>query len=105
MSENTSWLALKTGTRPFFPENRACTVTTASSKGGVVNSQGTPIAGALIRQAGDGPAPTETMTDNEGRFTAFPGVVAEPAYLFVAQNDFLVHEQAHRWGLMPPKSA
>jgi beta-lactamase regulating signal transducer with metallopeptidase domain len=85
MSENTSWLALKTGTRPFFP--RIALRGLRVVQGRVVNSQGMPIAGALIRQAGDGPAPTETMTDNEGRF-ALPGVVAEPAFLFVAKNDF-----------------
>ena len=66
MPESTPWLALKTETRPFFAKvvlRRLRTV-----RGRVLDSQGKPVAGASVRQAGDGPAPTQDMTDAEGRF-------------------------------------
>ncbi len=85
LPENTPWLALKTGTRPFFDKivlRRLRTV-----RGRVVDSQGKPVEGASVRQAGDGPALTQAVTDSEGRF-ALPAVLAEPAFVFVAKNGY-----------------
>jgi protocatechuate 3,4-dioxygenase beta subunit len=50
-------------------------------EGRVVNRQGQPVAGARIRQSGDGPMPTEILTADDGRFR-LPGVLEEPALLF-----------------------
>ena len=85
MPESTPWLAIKTETRPFFPKivlRRLRTV-----RGRVVDTQGKPVAGALVRQASDGPALTQDVTDSEGRF-ALPGVLAEPALVFVARDGY-----------------
>jgi beta-lactamase regulating signal transducer with metallopeptidase domain len=85
MPESTPWLALKTATRPFLPKivlHRLRTV-----HGRVVDSRGKPVAGASVRQAGDGPAPTQGATDADGRF-ALPGVLAGPAFVFVAKDGY-----------------
>jgi beta-lactamase regulating signal transducer with metallopeptidase domain len=85
MPENTPWLALKSETRPFFPKMVLRRLRTV--RGRVIDSQQRPVAGASVRQAGDGPSPTESVTDSEGRF-ALPGVLAEPAFVFVAKDGF-----------------
>ena len=56
--------------------------TTRTVAGRVVDSQGRPIAGAVVFQSGDGPARTRTTTDTDGRFR-LPGIYREPAFLFV----------------------
>ena len=43
-----------------------------SVEGRVVDAHGEPVAGATVRQCGDGPVPTETETDADGRYPA-PG--------------------------------
>ena len=85
MPDHTPWLAIKTDTRPFFPKlvlRRLRTV-----HGRVVDSAGKPVAGASVRQAGDGPARTATVTDADGRF-ALPGVLAEPAFIFIVKSGY-----------------
>ncbi len=85
MPDHTPWLAFKADTRPFFPKvvlRRLRTV-----HGRVIDSTGKPVAGASVRQAGDGPAWTETLTGDDGRF-ALPGVLAEPAFVFVAKPGY-----------------
>ena len=85
MPDHTPWLAIKTDTRPFFPKLVLRRLRTAHGR--VVDSAGKPVAGASVRQAGDGPARTETLTDPEGRF-ALPGVLSEPAFVFVAKPGY-----------------
>ena len=58
MPENTPWLALKTGTRPFFPTDRAAPAAHGPRPSG--RSPAASRSRASVRQAGDGPAPTET---------------------------------------------
>ncbi len=85
MPDHTPWLAIKADTRPFFPKlvlRRLRTV-----HGRAIDSTGKPVAGASVRQAGDGPAWTETRTGDDGRF-ALPGVLAEPAFVFVAKPGY-----------------
>ncbi len=85
MPENSPWLAIKAETRPVLPKvvlRRPRTV-----EGRVVDTRGKPVAGALVRQADDGPAPTQTVADTDGRF-ALPGVLAEPAFVFVAKDRY-----------------
>jgi len=85
MPESSPWLAIKNETRPFFPKMGLRRLRTV--RGRIVDSQGKPVAGASVRQAGDGPAPTHDVTDSEGRF-ALPGVVAGPAFVFVAKDGY-----------------
>jgi beta-lactamase regulating signal transducer with metallopeptidase domain/protocatechuate 3,4-dioxygenase beta subunit len=85
MPENTPWLALMSQTRAFLPKlvlRRLRTI-----RGRVIDSRQRPVAEASVRQAGDGPSPTATVTDSEGRF-ALAGVLAEPAFVFVAKDGF-----------------
>ncbi len=56
-------------------------------EGRVVNRQGQPLAGARIRQSGDGPIPTETLTAEDGRFQ-LPGVLEGPALIFVETEGY-----------------
>ena len=49
--------------------------------------EGEPVAGATVRQSGDGPVPTETETDANGHFR-LPGVLAEPAFVFVEKKGY-----------------
>jgi beta-lactamase regulating signal transducer with metallopeptidase domain len=85
MSESTPWLALKTDTRPFFQTVVLRRLRTVS--GQVVDSRRKPVAMATVRQAGDGPAPTETVTDRDGRFILH-GVLAAPAFVFVVKDGY-----------------
>ena len=85
MPENSPWLAIRADTRPFVPEIVLRRLRTVGGR--VVDSQGKPVAGASVRQAGDGPAPTQVVTDADGRF-ALPGVLAEPAFVFVARDGY-----------------
>jgi protocatechuate 3,4-dioxygenase beta subunit len=55
--------------------------------GRVVDSQGRPVAGALVRQSGDGPLPTEVRSDELGRFQ-LPGVLEGPALVFAQRTGF-----------------
>jgi beta-lactamase regulating signal transducer with metallopeptidase domain len=85
MPENSPWLAMKAETRPFLPKivlRRLRTVT-----GRVLDTHGKPVPGAPVRQAGDGPVPTQVVTDSDGRF-ALPGVLAEPAFICVAKDRY-----------------
>ncbi len=69
--------------------------TTRTVAGRVVDSAGRPVAGAVVFQAGDGPALTRTTTGPDGRFR-LPGIYREPAFLFV-EADGLAFE-GHRIG-------
>ena len=53
---------------------RAC----GTVEGRVVDRRGQPVAGAVVRQSGDGPMPTEILTAADGRFQ-LPGVLEGPA--------------------------
>lgn len=55
--------------------------------GQVVDRQGQPIPGALVRQSGDGAMPTSTTTDEQGWFH-LPGVLDGHVVLFVQKTDF-----------------
>jgi beta-lactamase regulating signal transducer with metallopeptidase domain len=85
MSESSPWLAMKAETKPFL--SKIVLRRLRMVRGRVVDSQGRSVAGATVRQAGDGPAPTQTDTDAEGQF-ALPGVLAEPAFLLVAKDRY-----------------
>ena len=56
-------------------------------EGRVVDRQGQPVAGAVVRQSGDGPMPTETLTAADGRFQ-LPGVIEGPALIFAEKPGF-----------------
>ena len=57
-------------------------------EGRVVDRQGQPVAGAVVRQSGDGPMPTETLTAAiDGRFR-LPGVIEGPALVFAEKEGF-----------------
>jgi hypothetical protein len=58
-----------------------------TAEGRVVDRQGRPIAGAVVRQSGDGPMPTEAVTDDDGRFH-LPGVIEGSALIFVEKASF-----------------
>ncbi len=56
-------------------------------EGRVVDRQGQPVAGAVVRQSGDGPMPTETLTADDGRFR-LPGVLEGPAFVFAEKPGY-----------------
>ncbi len=60
-----------------------------SISGQVVDRQGQPVAGALVRQAGDGPMPTEATTNVQGRFE-LPGVRSGPAIVTVSKPGYRI---------------
>ncbi len=78
---------------PALTLQPATTIRTVAGR--AVDSQGRPIAGAVVFQSGDGPARTRTTTGPDGRFR-LPGVYREPAFLFV-EGDGLAFE-GHRVG-------
>lgn len=55
--------------------------------GQVVDESGNAVAGALVRQSGDGPRRTRAGCDAEGRFQ-ISGVYEGPAWLFVSHEDY-----------------
>jgi hypothetical protein len=55
--------------------------------GRVVDRQGKPVADAEVFQAGDGPDPTATKTDAEGRFS-LDGFRQGPVFVFVRREGF-----------------
>jgi protocatechuate 3,4-dioxygenase beta subunit len=69
----------------------------AAIDGRVVDSQGKPVSGALVRQSGDGPLPTRTLSDELGRFR-LPGVLAGPIIVFAEKEGF-------RFGFQPAGDA
>ena len=85
MSDSSPWLALRADTKPSL-ENvvlRRLRIV----DGRVVDSRGEPIVNARVRQSGDGPVPTETLTDAVGHFL-LPGILAEPAFVFVEKPGY-----------------
>jgi protocatechuate 3,4-dioxygenase beta subunit len=55
-------------------------------EGRVIDRQGRPVAGARVRQSGDGPLPTEALTD-DGRFR-LSGVLEGLAFVFAEKEGF-----------------
>ena len=55
--------------------------------GQVVDRQGKPVAGAKVGQAGDGPMPTATTSDEQGRFE-LPGVLEGRLVLLVRKAGY-----------------
>ena len=55
--------------------------------GRVVDRAGEPVAGAVVSQSGDGPRPTRSVTDAEGRFRV-DGVLDGRAFLFASKDRF-----------------
>jgi beta-lactamase regulating signal transducer with metallopeptidase domain/protocatechuate 3,4-dioxygenase beta subunit len=81
LSDKSPWLVLRQSTRPVLGDVVLRRI--RSVEGRVLDSRGNPVAGATVRQSGDGPLPTSSITDSSGHFR-LPGVLAEPAFLFVA---------------------
>ncbi|HVX14986.1 MAG TPA: carboxypeptidase-like regulatory domain-containing protein [Pirellulales bacterium] len=58
--------------------------------GRVVDRQGRAVAGATVRQSGDGPRRTKTTTDEGGNFR-IGGVYDDPAILVAQKDGFRIH--------------
>ncbi len=69
-------------------------------EGRVVDRQRQPIAGARIRQSGDGPLPTETLSTQDGRFR-LSGVCEGPALVFAEKEGFRTHFRPVNHGSQP----
>ena len=63
--------------------------------GRVVDRRGQPVAGVEVFQAGDGPEPASTRTDDAGRF-ALAGFRHGPVFLFARGRGFRFHGQLIR---------
>ncbi|HZW31549.1 MAG TPA: hypothetical protein VFF52_12630 [Isosphaeraceae bacterium] len=61
-------------------------------EGRVIDRQAQPIAGAIVRQSGDGPLPTESVTAQDGRFR-LQGVLEGPALVFAGKDGFRLQFQ------------
>ena len=55
--------------------------------GRVVDRAGEPVAGAVVTQSGDGPRPTRSVTDAQGRFR-IEGILDGRAFLFASKDRF-----------------
>jgi protocatechuate 3,4-dioxygenase beta subunit len=73
-----------------LPELRLAGLRTVD--GEVVDHDGKPVAGATVRQSGDGPMPTEATTDERGRF-ALPGLVEGPAFVLASKEGYRLKAQ------------
>jgi protocatechuate 3,4-dioxygenase beta subunit/tetratricopeptide (TPR) repeat protein len=58
-----------------------------SVAGRVVDRAGEPVAGVLVFQSGDGPRPTRSVTDAQGRFRV-EGILDGRAFLFASKDRF-----------------
>ena len=58
----------------------------------MVDGQQKPIAGGVVRQAGNGPMPTRAITAQDGHFQ-LAGVLEGPAVLFAEKDGFRFHLQ------------
>jgi protocatechuate 3,4-dioxygenase beta subunit len=56
-------------------------------EGRVIDRRGQPVVGAVVRQSGDGPMPTEALTVADGRFQ-LPGVIEGPALIFAEKPGY-----------------
>ncbi len=61
-------------------------------EGRVVDRKGKPVEGAIVRQSGDGPLPTRTRSDLDGRFR-LAGVLEGPAFVFAQKEGSQFHFQ------------
>jgi 5-hydroxyisourate hydrolase-like protein (transthyretin family) len=61
--------------------------------GRVVDRQGKPIPGAVVRQSGDGPLKTAATTDKDGRFV-LPGVLEGSPILLVSKAGYRTEPKA-----------
>ncbi len=57
--------------------------------GQVVDHQGNPVQRATVRQSGDGPLSTKTLSDEQGRFR-LPGVLEGTALVFAEKQGFRI---------------
>ncbi len=71
-----------------------------SARGRVVDRRGRPVAGALVRQRGDGPMPTEAHSEADGRFQ-LPGVIEGPALVLAEKPGFRASLQPADHGSKP----
>ena len=71
-------------------------------EGQIVDRQDKPVAGAVVRQSGDGPMPTQTISGDDGRFQ-LAGVLEGPAVLFAQKGGFRFHLQPIDDGPKPVK--
>ncbi len=71
-------------------------------EGQVVDHQDKPLAGAAVRQSGDGPMPTQAISKQEGHFR-LAGVLEGPAMVFAEKNGFRFHFEPIDDGLKPIK--
>ncbi|MGP0063617.1 MAG: carboxypeptidase regulatory-like domain-containing protein [Isosphaeraceae bacterium] len=62
-------------------------------EGRVLDRRGQPVVGAVVRQSGDGPMPTEALTADDGRFR-LSGVLEGPALVFA-------EKPGYRFGFRP----
>ena len=68
--------------------------------GRIIDRQGKPVDGAVVRQAGDGPLPTRTSTNEQGQFQ-LEGIVEGPVLLFAEKEGFRFHFQPIDEGFTP----
>ncbi len=73
-------------------------------EGQVVDHQDQPVAGAVVRQSGDGPMATQAITAQDGHFR-LAGVLEGPAMVFAEKNGFRFQFQPIDDGLKPIKVA
>lgn len=85
--EPTTWHTTDFGEIVLTPAPRLRTVA-----GQVLDESGRPIAGAIVRQTGDGPRPTRTICDADGRFQ-LGGIYEGPAWLIVSHEGFRVQTE------------
>ena len=73
------WPSSPAGHRPW------CSAACGRSRAGSSTAGASRSLGARIRQAGDGPLPTETLSEIDGRFR-LPGVLEGPAFVFAEKD-------------------
>ena len=91
MSDNSPWLPLRPDTKAVLGDVVLRRLRTVEGK--VADRQGQPVAGAVVRQSGDGPVATQTETDANGHFR-LSGVLAEPAFIFGAKEGYRFQGQS-----------
>lgn len=80
--EPAKWRTTDFGDIVLSPTPRLRTVA-----GQVVDESRQPVAGAVLRQSGDGPRPTQTISDTAGRFQ-LGGIYEGPAWLLASHDGY-----------------